>query len=142
MPWRTKPIGTTVPLALNCVAERGAQVAAAVSTAVVEIVSSPTWTATPGRALRAAGQQQAGEGHGTQRGHGRHQAGLAHGVTPWSVDWADTGLGGLGGSITSSITPRAHSSRAMPAIGLPATTAVCGRGTRIVLTGALTIALG
>ena len=44
--------------------------------------------------------------------------------------------------MTSSITPRAHSSRATPATGLPATSAVCGRGTRIVLTGAFTMLRG
>ena len=39
-------------------------------------------------------------------------------------------------------TCRAHSSRAIPVIGRPPTTAVCGRGTRIVLTGALTTLFG
>ena len=36
----------------------------------------------------------------------------------------------------------AHSSRAMPSIGLPSTPPSCGRGTRIVSTGALTIDFG
>ena len=66
--------------------------------------------------------------HCRHDGGGRDQPGLAH--------------ESLLGSITVSMTVRAHSSSATPASGFPPTTAVWGRGTRIVLTGALTMLLG
>ena len=80
----------------------------------------------------AAGDQASGDNSDDRSG----EAGAANASHCGSL------LGSAGGSITLSMTPRAHSSRAIPVSGRPVAPGVPGRGTRIVSTGALTIDLG
>src|SRR4029453_16065965 len=74
------------------------------------------------------GQEERGRGKEAGRGADSHEDSFA--------DFCS------GGAITASMTVRAHSSKATPEIGLPPTTAVCGRGTRIVSDCVLTMLLG